>query len=219
MRPWPNPAAVQVLEVPTVPVKADALADWLGLPDAPEMLNMLLATATEMAIKYLNSALVAQRYRLTMDTVPRDTPRRGGLASSDGRTSPWIDLPYTRLLAVLSVTRTDSAGAETVLVEGSGYRVDLTSKPGRVELLSLPGDYHFGALTIEYRAGFDDGISEWESDLDSGDYSFIPAPIRQGILQHAAYMYEHRGQCDADEAMKKSGAAGLYGPFRVRWGL
>ena len=31
----------------------------------------------------------------------------------------------------------------------------------------------------------------------------------------AAYLYEHRGQCDAGDAISKSGAASLLNPYRV----
>jgi hypothetical protein len=31
----------------------------------------------------------------------------------------------------------------------------------------------------------------------------------------AAFMYEHRGQCDGNDAVKKSGAATLLRPYRV----
>jgi hypothetical protein len=47
----------------------------------------------------------------------------------------------------------------------------------------------------------------------------IPAAIKYGIMQVATYLYDHRGDCDADDAIRKSGAANLLKPYRVEVAL
>jgi hypothetical protein len=43
----------------------------------------------------------------------------------------------------------------------------------------------------------------------------VPTAIKTAIMMIAAFMYEHRGQCDANDAIKKSGAANLLRPYKV----
>jgi len=42
----------------------------------------------------------------------------------------------------------------------------------------------------------------------------VPAALRLAIIQMAAYMFEHRGDCDTDNAMKMSGAKSLVGSYK-----
>lgn len=65
----------------------------------------------------------------------------------------------------------------------------------------------------------------WPTDMDEVEAGIeiifvtgIPRYIEEyktGILNHLAYMYQNRGDCDAEEAAKKSGATEKYGQGRI----
>ena len=42
-----------------------------------------------------------------------------------------------------------------------------------------------------------------------GTIDDVPINIKMAVLNLAAYMYEHRGECDAAQALYKSGAADM----------
>lgn len=55
-------------------------------------------------------------------------------------------------------------------------------------------------LTVEYTAGY-----------EAAD---VPDVYKQAIMMLAAFMYEHRGDCDATEAGRRSGAFGILAPYK-----
>ena len=98
-----------------------------------------------------------------------------------------FELPYTALLSVLSVS---SACASL------DWKVVSTGRPAKIQLDGWDG---VTEVTVTYNAGM----------------AFIPTAIKTAIMMIASFMYEHRGQCDGDEAIKKSGAANLLRPYKV----
>lgn len=55
-------------------------------------------------------------------------------------------------------------------------------------------------LSVEYKAGY-----------ETAD---VPDIYKQAIMMLAAFMYEHRGDCDATEAGRRSGAFGILAPYK-----
>lgn len=55
-------------------------------------------------------------------------------------------------------------------------------------------------LTVEYKAGY-----------ETAD---VPGVFKHAIMQIAAFMYEHRGDCDAEQAGRRSGAFGILAPHK-----
>lgn len=55
-------------------------------------------------------------------------------------------------------------------------------------------------LTVEYTAGY-----------ETAD---VPDVYKQAIMSLAAFMYEHRGDCDAEQAGRRSGAFGILAPYK-----
>lgn len=55
-------------------------------------------------------------------------------------------------------------------------------------------------LTVEYTAGY-----------ETAD---VPDIYKQAIMSLAAFMYEHRGDCDAEQAGRRSGAFGILAPYK-----
>ena len=102
----------------------------------------------------------------------------------------WYELPYTGLLSVASVmVNNEPVDYETVFI-----------RPGKIRL-EKP---HFtGTLEVTYSAGF----------------ASIPTTILEAIKMVGAYLYEHRGMCDAGDAVRQSGAAVVLSRFRVEVSL
>lgn len=98
-----------------------------------------------------------------------------------------FELPYTGLVSVESVT-CDGEDLE--------YTVQASRRPARI---TVQGWDRLKELEIEYTAGM----------------AIIPSAIRYAIMQTASFLYDHRGDCDADQALKKSGAAGMLKTYRV----
>jgi hypothetical protein len=123
--------------------------------------------------------------------VPALTPTRLQL-------SPYIDpsstfeLPYTALISVQEVTGNNAQVLE--------YEVEADRRPAKVKVLGW--DY-MSEIRIEYTAGM----------------PFVPGAIRTAIMMIGGFIYDHRGGCDADDAVKKSGAMTLLRPYKVEASL
>lgn len=98
-----------------------------------------------------------------------------------------FELPYTGLVSVTSV----EADGEAV-----EYELEPNRRPARITLLDWDRSHE---VEIVYVAGM----------------SPIPQAIKEAIKMIAAYGYEHRGSCEADEAIRKSGAVTMLRPYRV----
>jgi hypothetical protein len=101
-----------------------------------------------------------------------------------------FELPYTNLLSVESV----SIDGQTV-----EFTLEAERRPARITLPSWDGS----EVRVEYTAGMD----------------VIPAAIKLGITTIAAFMFDHRGACDAEFALAKSGAMNFLKPYRVEVSL
>lgn len=55
-------------------------------------------------------------------------------------------------------------------------------------------------LTVVYKAGY--------------KTAKVPEIYKQAIMMLAAFMYEHRGDCDAEQAGRRSGAFGILAPYK-----
>jgi uncharacterized phiE125 gp8 family phage protein len=195
--------------MPDLPAASvDTLRELLRLDDATggeyaeeAYLNQLLLAASDYAAGYLNRSLITTEYRRVYDTSYKD----GGLSPICEARKP-IMLPYPPVAEVTAVYTVDSDGNTTAV---TGYYTDFDSEPGRLYITdSSVYTREIASLKVDYTAGYGD------------TYSSVPDGIQQGILQHAAYLYEHRGDCDAEESAKRSGATVMYNRYKVvvTWG-
>jgi hypothetical protein len=90
---------------------------------------------------------------------------------------------------------------ESVTVDGDDleYTLEAERRPARITLPAWDGS----EVRVEYTAGMD----------------VIPAAIKLGITTIAAFMFDHRGACDAEFALAKSGAINFLKPYRVEVSL
>jgi hypothetical protein len=103
-----------------------------------------------------------------------------------------FELPYTGLVEVTSVT---GNGGDDL-----AYTLQDQRRPAKI---IVHGWDFLSEIRVEYTAGM----------------ATIPAAIKSAITMLAAYLYDHRGDCDADGGIKKSGAAMLLRPYRVEVSL
>ena len=170
------------------PVDPEELADYLGLehdPSEDALLNSLLLTACGWYIAHMNSELLTRDYSLKFDSYPTWGDSYTGLSPVHANLDDWIDIPLTPVAVVTDVTA--EAEAQT-------FTFDLDSKPARVFL-----DNRFvQEIDITYTAGY-------------AAKSAIPQNTILGIQMMAAFLYEHRGACDINDAAKQSGACSVWG--------
>lgn len=180
------------------------------------LIDALIVAARQACEAVTGLALITQTWRLFLDGFPGneevwwDGARDG--ARSANRAEALV-IPRPPLIAIVHVKVYDQNDAATVM-EASDYQVDSASRPGRVLLrdhaqwpaVSLrPAN----GVEIEFQAGF--GASA----------NAVPAQLRQGILQHVAHLYAHRGdQLDRDGRAVETVAlplpvSALYRPYRL----
>lgn len=185
----------QVTE-PSVPAAdVDDLVALLRLDEADSYLVTLLMSASAYAARHLNRSLITTQWIRQYDSMRRRPELRLEYKIDSG-----IILPYGPVNSVDAIYTIDTSGDQTALTE---YYTDLLSAPARVFVREATWGREIAMLRVEYTAGY------------GATAAAVPPAIQQGILQHAAYMYEHRGDCTADEAGKLSGAHGIYGSYQV----
>lgn len=177
------------------PVTNQELADWLVIDAADPLLQGILLTATSTVITYTGYDLIARDWSAQSwewpSTGTRSVP---SISRQNYRLKDVVDVPYAKLIGVdlvevYGVPTTDFVQREDDIAFSSPVPVNF------VDPSPLP------ALRIEYRAGYGETAAD------------VPDGIKQAIKMIAAFIYEHRGACDAMDALKRSGAKELLAPF------
>lgn len=178
----------KILDAIASPVTASELQDWLELPTAEAKLSGMLVAATDIAMTYIRQAILPTDMQATI-TSALDFAYK---TQFDGY--PYVKLSWSALRSVASVT------VDGVALSNTEYAINVNTTPGRI---------HF------YGAGFvNEIVVTYEAGL-AADATATPEAIKTAIKQIAAYIYEHRGACDSDEALNNSGAIASLRRFRV----
>lgn len=179
--------SVDALTTPAGAVAPATLADRLGVDASDPMLPGLILAATVAASRYLRRAITPTQYRLNLQTWP-----------VIGAASNWISGHRAQLAAAIELDFTGPLVSVDSVTDGDGQAVtDYQVTPGNPARLSMAAPRE--PLTITYTAG----------------WSVPPADIVEAVLMAAAYMFEHRGQCDTGSVIVDSGAAWLLSSYRV----
>lgn len=174
------------------PVTVQELADWLGADVNDPLLTPLLNSATDAAIRFLNYDLEPRAWTLTLwDWPVFGTKTWPNVGKPVSRLKREIELPYAAIQSVTSVevygnVITDYVTRDNSIVFAKGVPYD------RYKENEDP------AIVVNYTAGLDP----------------ISDSIKDGIKMLAAFMYEHRGECDVMQGLQRSGAAMLLQPYR-----
>lgn len=183
------------------PVPSEDLVDWARLDSDDPKIESSLLIATAQVIAFLKLELLPRAYTLTYEDWPiTGTVTSPSLSRANYHYMIRVDLPYTNLVSVESVTINGTAATT------DDYRL-LPGKPYQIEFEQFStGDSDNPALVIEYTAGYT-------------DFSKVPDTIKNAIKVVAAYIHAHSGGCDVGDAVKMSGAADLLRPYAVKAGL
>lgn len=179
------------------PVPTADLAAFLGdVTGQNALLDSLLLTATDTAIRYTGRDLLTRTWVAQWWEWPTvGTPISPSLARASYRFQQDITLPYATVADDVTVEVDGESVTEGFVVRTN--TVFFRDPPALVGLSEQP------ALRIEYKAGYGPVNDD------------VPQAIRTAITMLAAFLFEHRGECDAMEAVKRSGAAGLLAGYRV----
>ena len=207
-------AGFKVTTAPTAePLSLQEVKEYLRVDDATDerVVQPLIIAARQFAEEHMNRALMQQTITLNLDTtIDTENPLWEGM-----RTAPdinyyknYVVLPRSPVISVTSLkTYNDSDTASTM--SASKYYVDTQREPARIVLRTgetFPTALRVAnAIEVVYVAGYTSAYA-------------VPEPIRMGMLQHIAYMYEHRGdmyEAQGAPTLMKS----LYAPYVIHSGL
>ncbi len=201
--------AVKPLENLTLPVSAADMAAFLGLATPlsaqdSAMIEAQLRTACAMVTGFTNREFLARKYALTVKAENLGQgPFMRGVKPVWPEWDNVIKLPFAPVVSVEAVVAIDCENVETELTADDDYYADIDLEPGKVRIDHFPT---FQKLRIEFTAGYDD---EYE----------IPAEMLLAVKMLAAWLFERRGNCDANEALSMSGARSMLSAVSVRFSL
>lgn len=168
--------AVELSEAPeTFPVSLEEAKIHLRLGDLDEeddLIEVLIAAATEQAEIFTGRRLITQEWTYYQDSFASDT--------CDGS----ILLPYPPISEVTTVKYYDSAGTLTTLVKDTDYSVDIVSMAARIRpapqrVWPVTQLDKMNAVVIDFTSGYGEGAN-------------VPGSIKAAILLILAHFYEHR---------------------------
>ena len=209
-------SGIQVITEPTQePLSLQEVKDYLRVEDNTDerTLRPLIETARRWCEEHINRSLLQTTYRQFIDSIADEVPLTEGL--TDGP-----DLNYYKNYIVLSKSpiisvthiKTYNDADESTTFASSKYYLDNAREPGRIVLRNgetFPTALRLAnAIEIEYVAGY-------------SSISQIPEPLKVGMLQHIAFMYEQRG--DMGDYLNARTfppmVKGLYSPYVIHGGF
>jgi len=212
-RPWLR----RTVEPQSAPQRAISVGEFAAFIEDPcppgadttreALYQQFIGYATDWIIRWCDRELIQRDIVTAFDAYGVGRAGLAGLAPVLRRTPAWLDLPRVATDAITSVEVYDSDG-NSESIAAADYSVDLVSEPHRIEFDSAPTQgslADFRGIRVTYMAGYADQAS-------------IPAALKLGVSQLAAYLYERRG-AGANGAMVASGAAQTVAGYRVLTGL
>ncbi len=208
-------AGLQVTTAPTVePLNLQEVKEYLRVEDSTDerVLRPYIESVRRIAEEHMGRALMTQTLTLFIDAFDElEDPLWEGM-----RTAPYlnfyknyISLPRAPVTSVTSVSTFNDSDTETTMA-ASRYYVDNVREPARIVLRqgeTFPSALRVAnAIKVVYVAGYTSAYA-------------IPEPIKMGMLQHIAYMYEHRGDMYEAKAPLPPAIKTMYSPYVVHSGL
>lgn len=193
------------------PVSAADLAAWTGGSATDAVLTALATSARQACESYLGMGLITQEWHQFYDLVR--TPDewwdgvRQGARTELHRVPSLFELALYPVVSITDVNFYDWDDNATE-VDAAAFYLSLHSRPPVVALRqgyawpTVPARVR-DAVRIHYTVGFGAAASD------------VPQAIKDGIKALAAYLFEHRGACAMEDAIKDSGAAQFWRPYKV----
>mgnify|MGYP001347854336 CR=1 FL=1 len=196
------------------PVTLQEVKEYLRVEDSTDerTIRPLIETARRFAEEHMGRILISTTFQQFYDSIDEmEDPLWEGV-----RQGPYLNYYKNRLILakgpVTSVTHVktynDSDVATTMA--SSKYYLDSAREPARLVLRTgetFPTALRVAnAIEVQFVAGY------------SSMYA-IPEPIRLGILQHIAHLYEHRGDMYEAKNPYPPMLKSLYAPYVIHKGL
>lgn len=195
------------------PLSLQEVKDYLRIEDSTDerILQSMIETARRFAEQHTGRALMQQTIHQFIDGYDEmEDPLFEGFRTGPYLTyyKNYITLASSPVISVTSVSTFNDEDTETTFA-ASRYFVDNVREPSRIVLRNgetFPTALRVAnAIKIVYVAGYSSPFS-------------IPEPIRLGMLQHIAHLYEHRGDMYSASGYPPS-LQKLYSPYVLMRGL
>jgi hypothetical protein len=208
-------SGIQVTTSPVEePLAMQEVKDYLRVEDGVDerIIRPFIIAARTMAEEHTGRTLMPTTYTLFVDGYDEladplwEGTRTGAFLNYYKN---FIDLPKAPVQSVTSVSTFDDADVETSFAS-SRYYVDSVREPARIVLRqgeTFPTAMRVAnAIKIVYVAGYSNAFT-------------VPEPIRMGMLQHIAFLYEHRGDMYETSGGLPKLIKHLYAPFVIHRGM
>jgi len=181
----------------------------VDISDDDTLIDNLIQAAREFCEEYTGRTLINTTYKLSLDGFVEDNvPIKEGLYQAPYMNfyKRYIPLARPPLASVTSVKTFTDDDTESTFAS-SKYYVDTQRNPGRVVLRdgeTWPTSLRVAnAIEIVYVAGYGSAASS------------VPSALKVGIREHVTYLYEHRGEVEANLKNFPLICKQLYQPYRV----
>lgn len=208
-------AGLQVTTAPTVePLTLQEVKEYLRVEDSTDerVVRPFIESVRRIAEEHLGRALMPQTLTLHVDAFndlydPLWEGMRTGAYLNYYKN--YVTLPRAPVTSVTSLSTFNDSDTETTM-SSSKYYVDSIREPARIVLRqgeTFPTALRVAnAIKVVYVAGYTSAYA-------------VPEPIRMGMLQHIAYLYEHRGDMYEAASPLPPAIRTLYSPYVVHSGL
>ena len=178
-------------------ITAAEFAAFVGTSETDPLISMLSGSATDSISRYLELELINRQRRMTSIFWPyHGTDTSPSLSRSDTKLNEDIKLPYSHTACTIDSALAYGEVVTPDLLKGKPFVIRFSTFP----IVTLDEDEL--ALDVTYTSGY-------------GTIDDVPISIKMAVLNLAAYMYEHRGECDAAQALYKSGAANMVASYKT----
>lgn len=171
------------------PLTSAETVSYLRVDDGVDttLISNLIKASRIWTENYTNRTLINTVYKLSLDGVGYyDVPIKEGIYTGAYKV-PYLDyleLPRSPVSAVSSIVYYDDSDNQSTWAS-SNYYVDTVREPARVVLRdggTWPTDLrNANGIEVNYTAGYGTATTD------------VPEAIRVAMLEHIAFLYEHRG--------------------------
>jgi hypothetical protein len=161
--------------------------------------------------RFLNRALITQTWEAYWDYFPSTEREEWWNGTKDGSLTDFssyrnfLEIPLPPLQSVTKISTYSSDNTETTF-SSSNYYLDLHGSPGRIILNDSavwPSSLRkHNAVYVKFVCGYGDAGTD------------VPQDILIGLQMYLSYLYEHRGDQDAEKKLPLS-VRTILDPYRV----
>ena len=196
------------------PISLQEAKEYLRVDDSTDerIVRPFIETARRIAEEHLGRTLMTTTYTFYIDGYDElADPLWEGVRTGAylNYYKNFVNLPMCPIQSVTSVSTFDDADNETTMAS-SRYYVDNVREPSRIVLRqgeTFPTALRVAnAIKVVFVAGYANAYA-------------VPEPIRMGMLQHIAFLYEHRGDMYEAASPMPPMIKSMYAPYVVHKGL